>query len=289
VEAGSLVAGAEQLGISHPSVSNHMKALEGQFGCQLFLRRRGSISSLTEQGRRLYERATRLIEEAQLLSRDLAPNRAGSKQPRLTITTQRVLAQSVLRRPIGDFVRSESDVELVLDVGIFEQTLLSVASGKADICCVMTFGPIAELESEVIGRERFGFYVAPHHPLANRKRVSVAELSRQTFVATRRDGHYGQMIHNLLRSIGIAGYHVAYQIQEGMILNDIAAQGRAVACSFVPAAEDFVRNGMLVEVSVDATPLFADLHLIWPPRRRPGRLGRHLADIIRKRLKERLE
>jgi DNA-binding transcriptional LysR family regulator len=84
VESGSFIAGAERLGISHPSISNHIKALERQVGCTLFLRRKGSVSSLTEQGRRLYERGARLLQEASLLTRDLAPNRAGSKRPRFT-------------------------------------------------------------------------------------------------------------------------------------------------------------------------------------------------------------
>jgi len=45
VEAGSFVAGAEALGISHPSISNHIKSLERHVGCELFTRRRGSVSS----------------------------------------------------------------------------------------------------------------------------------------------------------------------------------------------------------------------------------------------------
>jgi DNA-binding transcriptional LysR family regulator len=98
VESGSFIAGAERLGISHPSISSHIKALERQVGCTLFLRRKGSVSSLTEQGRRLYERGSRLVLEAGLLTRDLAPNRAGSKRPRFTLSTQRVLAEYVLRR-----------------------------------------------------------------------------------------------------------------------------------------------------------------------------------------------
>src|SRR3984885_7115265 len=281
VESGSFIAGAGRLGISHPSISNHIKALERQVGCTLFLRRKGSVSSLTEQGRRLYERGTRLLQEASLLTRDLAPNRAGLKRPRFTLSTQRVLAEYVLRRPICDFVRDEEDLELVVDAGTFEDAIERIASGSIDLGCVINFGPIADLESEVIGQERIGFFVAPHHPLARRKKLSVAELSDQPFVSTRRDGHYGQMIVNSLASIGLSDYRVVHQIQEGAVLNELAAQGRVVACGFAPAAEAFLRNSLLVELAVDAPPLLADLHLIFPPRRRPGKLAARFADILR--------
>jgi DNA-binding transcriptional LysR family regulator len=90
------------------------------------------------------------------------------------------------------------------------------------------------------------------------------------------------MISNLLTSIGLTEYRVVHQIQEGAVLNELAAQGRVVACGFVPAAEQFLRNNLLVELSIDAPPLFADLHLIFPPRRRPGRLALEFAKILRR-------
>lgn len=281
VDAGSFVAGAERLGISHPSISNHIKALERQVGCELFMRRKGSVSSLTEQGRRLYERGMLLMQEANLLTKDLAPNRAGEKRPRFTLSTQRVLAEFVLRRPICEFARDRESIELVVNAGIFEESIEAVTNGTADLGCVINFGPIAELESEILGHERIGFFVAPHHPLARRKKISIAELQNQPFIATRPDGHYGHMIRNLLGSIGLSGYRVVHQIQEGVLLNEIAAQGRLVACGFVPAATSFIHNNSLVELSIDAPPLFADLHLIFPPRRRPGKFAIEFAKILR--------
>jgi hypothetical protein len=95
-------------------------------------------------------------------------------------------------------------------------------------------------------------------------------------------GIYGQMITNLLSSIGLTEYRIVHQIQEGAVLNELAAQGHVVACGFVPAAEQFVHNNLLVELSIDAPPLLADLHLIFPPRRRPGRLALEFAKILRK-------
>ena len=40
VDAGSFVGAADKLNISHPSVSNHIRALEDMMRCELFQRRR---------------------------------------------------------------------------------------------------------------------------------------------------------------------------------------------------------------------------------------------------------
>src|ERR1700750_1011855 len=145
VEAGGFIAGAARLGISHSSIRNNVKGLHSRVGCKLFVRRRGIGSNLTEQGRRLYERATRLVQEANLLTSDRAPNRAGVKRPHFAVCTQRVLAQYVLRRPICDFVRDEENIELVVDAGTFEDAIEIIANGEVDLGCVINFGPIAEL------------------------------------------------------------------------------------------------------------------------------------------------
>ena len=46
-EAGSFIGGAKKLGISRPSVSQHMQALERDVGFALFSRHRGASSGLT--------------------------------------------------------------------------------------------------------------------------------------------------------------------------------------------------------------------------------------------------
>ena len=65
-----------------------------------------------------------------------------------------MLAEYVLRGPICDFVRDEEDIELVVDAGTFEESIEIIANGEVDLGCVINFGPIAELESEVIGQEQ---------------------------------------------------------------------------------------------------------------------------------------
>lgn len=284
VEAGGFAAAANRLAISHPSVSNHVKALEREIGSELFVRKRGSASQLSESGRRLYEHSTVLLKEIRRLTEDLAPSRATIKRQRMTIATQRILAPHVLRPSIGDFVRANPDVELLLDAGIFEQAIEALTDQNVDVCCVMTYGPIPGIDSEIIGKQRFGFFASPHHPLAAQGRVSVDELQRHAFVATRKEGHMGQMIHNLIASVGLRDYTVSHQIQEGSIQCEIAAQGRSVACGFVQMIDPFVQNGRLVEIPVEAKPMFADIRIAWPAKRRPSTLAKQFAEMLRIRL-----
>ncbi|MCE7997679.1 MAG: LysR family transcriptional regulator [Rhodobiaceae bacterium] len=62
VEAGSLTAAAEQLGIAKSAVSRRLKDLETRLGAQLMTRTTRQIT-LTDSGKALYERALRLLTD----------------------------------------------------------------------------------------------------------------------------------------------------------------------------------------------------------------------------------
>ena len=62
VEAGSLTAAAEQMGIAKSAVSRRLKELELRLGVQLMTRTTRQLT-LTDTGNALYERALRLLAD----------------------------------------------------------------------------------------------------------------------------------------------------------------------------------------------------------------------------------
>jgi len=60
-ESGNFRKAAERLGISQPSVSSQVKAMERYLGYQLFNRRRGAPAELSALGRDFLARAMELV------------------------------------------------------------------------------------------------------------------------------------------------------------------------------------------------------------------------------------
>jgi len=67
-EAGSLTAAAQELGVSQPTVTRRMQALEQRLGEPLFERENGQ-SNLTPLGRKIVSHAKRMREEASAINR----------------------------------------------------------------------------------------------------------------------------------------------------------------------------------------------------------------------------
>lgn len=66
---GSIRGAAESMGVSQPTVSKQLLALEGKLGLPLFVRQRGSTAKLTDDGRRLLRQAEETFAGQMRLSR----------------------------------------------------------------------------------------------------------------------------------------------------------------------------------------------------------------------------
>lgn len=281
VDAGSFVAAAERLGISHPSVSNHIRALERHVRCELFHRRRGAVSSLTEQGRRLYERGIELLQQAELLSEDLALDRRQIKRKPLQISSQRSIAGGWLCRPFASFAKDHPEIEFIVEIGRYEGVIADVLEGRADIGFLLSYGAILDLPAERIGQETLSFYASPSHPLAKRTNISPAELASHPFITTKRDSRFGQVMHNLMASAGVADYQVAHQIQEGVIVQELAMLGLGIFCGLDRQAAPHLHAGTLTRLAVEAPPLAMDVHCVLSPRKRQEKAASQLMMFLR--------
>ncbi|MDB5409078.1 MAG: LysR family transcriptional regulator [Rhodospirillales bacterium] len=271
VDAGSFAAGALKLGISQPAVSDHVRALEQQFGCALFQRRRGAAPAITEMGRRLYERAQHLLEGAEELSRDLGGGTALAGRKRIKIAPQRFIANVLLCRPLADFARDFPGTDIVVEPGTYEEVVKQVQDGSADVAYFTSLGPVLDINSELVGYERLGFYAAASHPLAKKRTISPAELTQYAFVSANQDSRFGQMLHNLLVPAGVTNYRVAYQVREGSLVRELTMRGVGVTITFARTVADDVQSGALVELPITATPLRLEVRQALPPRRPSNR------------------
>ncbi|MDQ0503623.1 LysR family transcriptional regulator [Xanthobacter agilis] len=281
VEAGSFAAAAERLGISHPSVSNHIQALERQTRSALFLRRKGTMSSLTEQGRRLYERGLELLDKAEALSRELALATEQVKLTPLAITCQRGLAPGWLCAPFAEFAKNNRNIDFSVNTSRYETVVEDLQEGRSDIGLLLAHGVVPDLPCEPVGEERFSFFAAPDHPLASCVSVAPAELRRHPFITSRRAGRFGQMVHAMLTDAGVEDYAVAYQVQEGLMVQELAIRGLGIFCGPDQLAEGAVTAGTLVRLPVEGPRLAMTVHCALSPKRKPIRAALAFAQYVR--------
>lgn len=269
-EAGSIVAAAQQVNVSPPSISAGVSHLEEELGVQLFVRHHAQGLTPTLAGRKLLEHARMVLREAAAL-RDLARELSGSIRWPLAIGCMTTFAHAVLpalRRSFADEypeVRiSQVEADQAELISLLRQARIDLAlTYDLDLPGDLRFFPMMELPPLVALNEG--------HPLAQHAEISVEDLaphpmvlldlplSADYFLSFFSDRGLRPNIAERTRDMAVLRSLVAngfgYSIVNLRPLNDVAPDGRPLR--FVPLGGNAraMKMGMLVSTAVERSQL----------------------------------
>jgi LysR family transcriptional regulator, low CO2-responsive transcriptional regulator len=173
-ELGSLRAAAAALGVSEPAVSAAVAALRADLGDPLF-RRTGTGISLTPGGRALATRARELVRLADRTRREVGQ---ASTAGHLRVLATAACAEHVAGAVVAAFTRRVPRTAVDLTVGSTDCAATALVEDVADIVLGVRPAPTVGhlLESVPFLRYERIVVAAPGHPLAGRRRLTVAGL-----------------------------------------------------------------------------------------------------------------
>ena len=249
-EEGSVLSASERLNISTASVSTAISQLEAAFGIQLFIRHHAQGLSLTSEGRRFLAESKRLLGQAADMH-GFADEMAHAVRGPLAVGCLAVFAAIVLPSLRRAFEAAHAGV--LWSSTYADQALLLDKLRSAEIDVALTydldipkdiaFEPLAALKAHAL--------LAPDHPLAERRSVSLAELaerpmilldmplSREYFLSLFQAAGLAPLIgervadYHVLRSMVANGF--GYSLGNIRPLSPIAADGKVLR--FVPLTD----------------------------------------------------
>jgi DNA-binding transcriptional LysR family regulator len=287
VEAGSFRLCSERLGISQPTVSLHIHKLEQQLGYDLFLRRRGSISGVTELGGRFYSQAKLLMGQANALWQSTHSKTRQRPRRSISIGAPPYITGTVLADIIVQLAKEREDIEFTIVAHNYASLVDRINDGKIDIAYFFSNGPVPELDSAEIRREEGGFYVSSDHPLANQGDINPAALSKCSFIAPPAQSHIRSQMTAILRSSGILEYSVTLATDDSTVLLDATKAGLGIGCLLKRSALPAVAAGALVELIMDRQAVFLGIRQALAPRCRLDQGVRLVAERLTKALQDR--
>jgi DNA-binding transcriptional LysR family regulator len=229
VDLGGFNLAAIRLGIAQPSVGAHIKALEAQIGQPLFYRHRGSKPQLTKAGEAVYAFAVDVLRKSEETTNALATLRKGEAEE-ITIAVHRDIATQFLPGRLAAFARKHPKVRVVTRIGTIDEVIELLRKHEAHLGLFLASGPIAGIRSEVLAREPLTLVVSPKHPLAGLARVSPENVGRHAFVTGLRGSRYFELVRAALRTLGVARYDIAMELQESAAVKEMVRHGAGVAC-----------------------------------------------------------
>jgi LysR family transcriptional activator of glutamate synthase operon len=180
-ERGQVTEAARRLGLSQPTLSRQVQALEDELAVKLFVRTPRGVA-LTDSGQRFVPRAREAIESLRQGAEEL---RELQQQPRgpVAIGALPTVGAYALPTVLGDFVQQYKEVRLRLLEDHADELEEKVAEGDLDMAVTTLPPKRQELVAQKLWNEPFKLVVPRGHKLAKAKRpASLSEVTGEPLV-----------------------------------------------------------------------------------------------------------
>lgn len=275
---------AERIGVSQPSLSAQIQALEDAVGLRMVERAR-SGTILTPAGREVLRRAQTVMGEIRGIE-DYASDMRLGPAGTIRLGTKTTLGPYILPRLVSRLHRESPELRLYIRESAPRDLEVELYNGMHDLILVQL--PLTDTDLAVarLFREPLYLAVAADHPLASRKAISPEMLKGLEVLSLNPSFHLHDQVLALCRDFGAT----LLRDYEGTSLDALRQMvGMGMGTTFLPALyvqSELPSRDDVAVLEILGKPIYRSIGLAW--RKSAGRVSAfHLiADTIRQVVKQ---
>jgi len=255
VSRGSFSAAADSLYLSQSAVSQQVATLEREVGMPLLERTRDGTKA-TAAGRSLVAHADAAIARLEEAERELMEI-AGLEGGEVRVASFPSASATLLTMAVREFTSRYPKVRLSADDSEPEDSLPRLRAGEIDLAVVFDYPAIPtpedrDLERTLLLTESMYVALPVDHPLADQKRVRIADLSDEQWLSGSCPSSCGVMVKQVCRDAGFEP-SVGLRTDDYSVMQGFIAAGLGV--TLLPdLALPTLRDDLVVREALPAAP-----------------------------------
>lgn len=245
--SGSISSASAHLNVATSAISRQIAALEEQLGTPLFERRsRGMELSAAGEMLAAYARKVRLDTDRVLAE---IKELDGLKRGQVTLACTEGFAMEFLPLSIARFQQQYDQIQFRLNIYPPAEVSQAIRNGEADIGITFSLNPSPDINVAFRQSAPVMAVMAPHHPLATKKAVTIAQLAAYPLALPYRDTTVRQLFdicaskQQLVIEPALTGSYIA-------ALNQYTINGGGISLSGEISVRNRVKDGQLVAIPI---------------------------------------
>ncbi|SFU16074.1 LysR family transcriptional regulator [Mesorhizobium sp. YR577] len=223
---GSIAGAARLLNVAAPGISRLMKYSEDSLGVRLFDRRAGRYVP-TPQARNIFDlldTVHRKIEDLQSAVDDLGRG----KSQELCIASVPSIANVMVPRAIAGLRRRYPDLGLDINILKIEEAIDYLLLGRGEVVAISSRFDHPLIEFDLLASGRLLCIVPESSPLAERQKITPAEMSEHPLIGINPKDPYGAIMAAMFTNAGI-DYRMNIKARFGTTVCSLVAAGLGIA------------------------------------------------------------
>lgn len=253
---------AEELGLTQPAVSQHIRYLEEAYRTKLFFYQKKKMF-LTEEGTVLLRAAAAVNHDEIHLKKQIAELRGGVKTLSFGVTL--TIGEFIMPRKIAEYLRAHPETNVKMTVANTQELLKQLNSGLLDFALVEGFFTKSEYDSLVYSEE-------PYIPVCGREYSPRKELRRiedtfgERLIAREAGSGTREIFERYLesRNFQIRDYKRVVEISNISAIKALTEAGAGITFLYEAAVKKELEAGTLVRIPLQDFYLAHDFTFIWP-------------------------
>jgi LysR family transcriptional regulator, transcriptional activator of the cysJI operon len=261
---------SQELHISQPSVSQHLKLLEEGYKVKLFQKSNRGIV-LTGPGNLFLNKITPILTLVDELERVFANGSKDAQVDSLVIGGTYGPSALLLPSVMAIFQRSYPHVELELRSANRPYMERLVLSSEVDMALVTGRPTSSNLIVEPYRKEKLVAFVARNHPLASKRELSLSDFARVPLVIHGRKNSLNTVV-SMLRDLQRKGLEpaVAVRCESPDAVKTAVREKVGMGILYQDAVRHDLANGEFISVRLRGLKLEAESFVIWHRHKPPS-------------------
>lgn len=247
---------AEELHMTQPGVSSHVRQLEAHTGVPL-LEQLGRKVYLTAAGQEFLRYSRAIIQEMKEADEAIAALK-GIRGGRLDLAV--ISAGYFFPCLIAEFRRRYEGVTARLDVSNRDDILRHLAGNTTDLAIVLHPPEHADVVAYAFAPQPHVIVAPPDHPLARRRRIPLAALAGEAFIVRERGSDTRMVLDEVISQTG-ARLSIAMEIASTETIKQAVMAGLGVSLLSAHRIGLELRLRQLVTLDVEGFPVMRKWHV----------------------------
>jgi DNA-binding transcriptional LysR family regulator len=279
-ENGSISKAAQILHVSQPSVSKHLKNLEGICEAKLFERRTSPIE-LTDAGRILWRHAQTIHSQLNELKKELNIHSKESDSGPLRIAGSFAVSALLLPSVVAIFKRKYRNMPISLRSCTSKAAMVMVLNSKVEIALITESPTHVNLRSEPFREEKLVLFASPNHALTKKEKLDLSDLNGTTLVAPAKSRTADKFLKDLVHE----GFRIDISMHCGTqdSVKTIVKKGIGVGILFKDFVMPEIRQKIFKPIEIPGLKLNVQSYIVYRKDRALSQTAQEFLTLLRNR------
>ena len=251
---------AEQLHITQPAVSQHIHALEEQYGAKLF-RSQGKQLQLTESGRLFFRTAAAMHHDDLQLREALHQE---NTRRRLRFGATLTIGEYIMPGPLHRLLEREPDIQLYMLTANTQELLKLLDQGELDFAIVEGYFDKQAYDSLVYCTQRYIPVCAAEHPFSHPVRRLEDLLEERLLVREPGSGTRNVLERALeVRNLAVRNFRRVTELGSLNLIKSLVCAGAGISFFYQPVVQRELESGQLREIPLEDCSICHDFTFLW--------------------------